>query len=133
MYSTKRVDAVKEEAKEESDVKVEETVYIIDSKVEVKEEKKPELAILRPLKLGIDDQSSSQAEPRPSTSQAVAEVRVGVPPPAPIKFEDPFDLAPRARYSPPPPPADRVKQRSVPGGHESAKPRLKFEPYQARR
>ena len=112
----------KEEAGEE--------VFVIDNKAEVK----VDLARVRPLKLEpVDDYKDSTAEPRPSTSRAVAEVRLGAPPPAlDLKF-DPFDLAPRARFSPPPPPADRAKRRSVPGGHESAKPRLKFLPYQARR
>ena len=115
---------IKEEAGEE--------VFIIDKKTET--EVKVDLARVRPLKLEpIDSYEDSTAEPRPSTSRAVAEVRLSAPPPAlDLKF-DPFDLAPRARFSPPPPPADRAKRRSVPGGHESAKPRLKYTPYQARR
>ena len=116
---------VKEEAGEE--------VFVIDEKVEVK----VDLAKVRPLRLKeepIDTYQDSTAEPKPSTSRAtVAEVRHCAPPPAPDLQRDPFALAPRARSSPPPPPADRAKRRSVPGGHESAKPRLKFSPFQARR
>ena len=133
MDSAIKTKAVKAEVKQEENVKVEEKFYILDSKVKIKEEKKPELAEICPRKLDIDNFSSSQAEPGPSTSRVVAEVRVRAPPPAPFKIEDPFDLARRARFSPPPPPADRAKRRSVPGGHDSARPRLKFEPYQARR
>ena len=120
---------VKEEAGEE--------VYVIDEKIE-KVEVKVGLAKVRPLRLKeeepLDTYQDSTAEPKPSTSRAtVAEVRHFAPPPAPDFKWDPFDLAPRARFSPPPPPADRAKRRSVPGGHESAKPRLKFSPFQARR
>ena len=117
--------SIKEEAGEE--------VYVIDKKVEVK----VDLAKVCPLRLKeepIDSYEDSTAEPRPSTSRAtVAEVRHSAPPPAPDFKWDPFELAPRARSSPPPPPADRAKRRSVPGGHESAKPSLKFSPFQARR
>ena len=118
MDSTK----IKEEADE---------VFIIDNKTE----EKVELAKVRPLKLEpIDDFKDSTAEPKPSTSRAaLAEVRLGAPPPAPDLKWDPFKLAPRAWFSPPPPPADRAKRRSVPGGHASATPRLKFTPYQPRR
>ena len=116
---------VKEEAGEE--------LFVIDEKVEVK----VDLAKVRPLQLKkeepVNNFEDSQAEPRPSTSRVtVAEVRLCAPPSAPDFKFDPFDLAPRARFSPPPPPADRAKRRSVPGGHASAKPRLKFAPYQAR-
>ena len=133
MTSKPNMNSAKKEAAavkvEEEDVKIEEQVIFIDQKVELK----PELATVRPLSV-VDDLSTRQAEPSPSTSRVVAEVRFQNPTPAPFDFkEDPFDLAPRARFSPPPPPADRAKIRSVPGGHASAKPRLKFEPYQARR
>ena len=116
---------IKEEAGEE--------VFVIDEKVKVK----VDLAKVRPLQLKeepIDNFQDSTAEPKPSTSRAtVAEVRLGAPPPAPDLKWDPYDLAPRARFSPPPPPADRAKRRSVPGGHASAKPRIKYLPYQSRR
>ena len=119
---------VKAEADSE-EVKIEQSVFVIDPEVE----RKPDLATIRPLKVEIDPLQVITAEPGPSSARVVAEVRVNTPPPAPFKVKDPFDLAPRARYSPPPPPADRAKRRSVPGGHESARPRLKFLPYQARR
>ena len=125
----KREAAVKAEADSEVEVKIEQAVFCIDSDIE----EKPDLATVRPLKIEVDDFQASTAEPGPSSSSAVAEVRVGAPPPAHIKQEDPFALAPRARNSPPPPPADRAKRRSVPGGHESARPRLKYWPYQHRR
>ena len=131
MDSTKEEKAVKIEPKEEPDIKIEHQLYVIDQKIE----EKPELATVRPLTVPVDSFRSYQAEPSPSSSRVVAEVRVQAPPPAPVKFEDadPFDLAPPARFSPPPPPADRAKRRSVPGGHDSARPRIKFSPYQARR
>ena len=125
----KREAAVKAEADSEVEVKIEQAVFCIDSDIE----EKPNLATVRPLKIEVDSLEATAAEPGPSTSRAVAEVRVGTPPPAHIKYEDPFALAPRARNSPPPPPADRAKRRSVPGGHESARPRLKYWPYQHRR
>ena len=126
----KREAVIKAEADSEVEIKIEQAVYCIDSDIE----EKPNLATVRPLKLEIDDLATVAAEPQPSTSRAVAEVRVGLPPPAPIKKEeDPFALAPRASRSPPAPPADRAKRRSVPGGHESARPRLKYWPYQHRR
>ena len=128
MDSTKKEEAIVK-AEADSEVKIESSCFIIDSGIE----RKPELATIRPLKVEVDDFRAFAAEPGPSSSRAVAEVRVNAPPPAPLKYEDPFDLAPRARYSPPPPPADRAKRRSVPGGHESARPRLKVAPYQARR
>ena len=129
MSSAKKEEAVVKAEADCEEVKVESSVFIIDSGIE----KKPELATVCPLKVEIDSFQAIAAEPGPSLSRVVAEVRVNTPPPAPLKYEDPFDLAPRARYSPPPPPADRAKRRSIPGGHESAKPRLKFLPYQARR
>ena len=126
----KREAVIKAEADSEVEIKIEQAVYCIDSDIE----EKPNLATVRPLKLEIDSLAAVAAEPQPSTSRAVAEVRVGLPPPAPIKKEeDPFALAPRASRSPPAPPADRAKRRSVPGGHESARPRLKYWPYQHRR
>ena len=95
------------------------------------------LATIRPIKIEekkepVDDFRGIDVEPQPSTSRAVAEVRVDTPPPLDFKW-DPYELAPRGRFSPPPPPADRAKRRSVPGGHASATPRLKFLPYQPRR
>ena len=85
------------------------------------------------LKIEVDPLQAVAAEPGPSFARVVAEVRGNTPPPAPLKYEDPFDLAPRARFLPPPPLADRAKRRSIPGGHDSARRRLKFLPYQARR
>ena len=85
-----------------------EEVFVIDEKVEVK----VDLAKVRPLKIEepIDNFEDSTAEPKPSTLRAtVAEVRLGAPPPAPDLKWDPFDLAPRARFSPPPP-ANRAKK-----------------------
>ena len=111
------------------DPPIKEEVFIIDDEVKV------DLAKVRPLKLEPVDRDIAHAEPQPSSSSAaVAEVRLNAPPPAFDDFKvDPFQLAPRARFSPPPPPAERAKRRSVPGGHDSARPRLKFLPYQARR
>ena len=119
--------AMKDEAC--GDLQIKEEVYIIEDEVKV------DLATVRPLKLEPIKDEATVAEPQPSTSSAaVAEVRLPAPAPAPIDYKwDPFELAPRARFSPPPPPADRAKRRSVPGGHDSARPRLKFAPYQARR
>ena len=129
--NVKREAVIKAEADSEVEVKIEQAVFCIDSDIE----EKPNLATVWPLKIEVDSLEATAAEPGPSTSRAVAEVRVGPPPPAPFKFEseDPFSLAPRASRSPPPPPADRAKRRSVPGGHESARPRLKYWPYQHRR
>ena len=94
------------------------------------------LVTIRPLEIKkeeeVNDFRGFEAEPQPSSSQAVAEVRVDAPPPPDFKW-DPFELAPRGRLSPPPPPAERAKRRSVPSGHASATPRLKFLPYQPRR
>ena len=60
---------VKEEAGE---------VFVIDKKIE----EKVDLARVRPLKLEpVDDYKDSTAEPQPSTSRAVAEVRLNAPPP----------------------------------------------------
>ena len=126
MYSTSRTEAVKAEVKEE-DCVIKEEVYVIKEE----SEEKPDLATIRPLKIEVN-REDFQAEPVPSTSRAVAEVRVNAPPAADVKW-DPFDLSPRSRFSPPPPPAYRAKRRSVPGGHASATPCLKFQPYQARR
>ena len=111
------------------DPPIKEEVFIIDDEVKV------DLAKIRPLKLEPVDRDIAHAEPQPScSSAAVAEVRLHAPAPAPDDFKfDPFQLAPRARFSPPPPPAERAKRRSVPGGHDSARPRLKYMPYQARR
>ena len=112
-------------------IQIKEEVYVIDDS-----EEKVNLAKVRPLKLEpVEKFEVAHAEPQPSTSAAVvAEVRLNAPPPAPEDWKwDPFELAPRAQWSPPPPPADRAKRRSVPGGHASAKPRLKFSPYIARR
>ena len=126
--------AIKREADNGTQVK-EEEVFIIDNKDEVK----VDLARVRPLKIEqpIDEFRAAEAEPKPSTSRAavLAEVRLHAPPPGPEDFKwDTYELAPRGnRLSPPPPPADRAKRRSVPGGHASATPRLKFSPYQTRR
>ena len=117
-----------------------------DFKIEPKEEESFEikeepihLVTLRPAEVEelkkeepIDDFQCLQAEPQPSTSRAVAEVRVSTPPLPEFKV-DPFCFAPRGRFSPPPPPADRARRRSIPGGHASATPRLKFQPYQHKR
>ena len=129
MSLVKKEEAVVKAEADREDIKVEQAIFVIDPEVEIK----PELATVRPLKIEVDPLQDFSAEPGPSSARVVAEVRVNPPPPAPFKVKDPFDLAPRARYSPPPPPADRAKRRSVPGGHESARPRLKFLPYQARR
>ena len=130
MSSAIRAEAVKAEIKEDPDLIIKEEVFVIKEE----EDSKPDLATVRPIQIEKTEQDCLQAEPRPSTSRAVvAEVRVHAPPPAQdLKF-DPFDLGPRPRSSPPPPPAYRAKRRSVPGGHASAQPRLKFQPYQARR
>ena len=101
MDSTKKMEAGKAE------IKIEEELYVIDG--DIKPEFKPSLATVRPLKIEpVDDFSAAQAEPAPSSSSVLAEVRFWAPPPPDQKF-DPFDLAPRARYSPPPPPAFRAK------------------------
>ena len=129
MYSSKpKLEAdlkIEPEAKEESFEIKEEPLHLVTLRpleIEKVEKKEP-----------IDDFCSLQAEPQPSTSRAVAEVRVSTPPLQPdLKF-DPFELAPRGRFSPPPPPADRAKRRSIPGGHASATPRLKYHPFQPRR
>ena len=116
----------------EAGVKVEpqpkEEEFIIDSEDEIKIEP----ARIRPVK--VEDFKFLEAEPRPSTSgAALAEVRLQAPPAAPDYKWDPYELGPRANRLSPPPPADRAKRRSVPGGHASAKPRIKFVPYQPRR
>ena len=94
------------------------------------------LVTLRPIEIvkeePVDDFSGFEAEPQLSSSRAIAEVRVATPPLPEVKF-DPFAFAPRGRFLPPPPPADRARHRSVPGGHASAIPRLKSQPYQHRR
>ena len=119
--------AIKDEAC--GDIQVKEEVYVIEDEVKV------DLAKIRPLKLEPVKNEVTIAEPQPShLSAAVAEVRLQAPAPAPIDYKwDPFNFAPRARFSPPPPPANWAKRRSVPGGHDLARPRLKFAPYQARR
>ena len=92
------------------------------------------LAMVRPLKLEPVSNPQVDAKPSPSTSRAVlAEVKVESFDPAPPLKWDLYELAPRSCLSPPPPPADQVKRRSVPGGHASATPRLKYAPYQTRR
>ena len=126
MSSAIKAEAVKAEVKEDPDIIIKEEVYAIKEE----EDSEPDLATVRPIRI----EQEYQAEPRPSTSRAVvAEVRVHAPPPAQEFKFDPFELGPRPRSSPPPPPAYRAKRRSVPGGHASAQPRLKFQPYQARR
>ena len=72
MDSTKEEKAVKIEPKEEPDIKIEHQVYTIDQKIE----EKPELATVRPLTVPVDSFRSYQAEPSPSSSRVVAEVRV---------------------------------------------------------
>ena len=124
--------------KSEADCKIEPKEEVKEEEFEIKIEEDPiVLATVRPIDLvkpePVDDFRSFQAEPQPSSSRAIAEVRVATPPlPPEVKF-DPFDLAPRGRFSPPPPPADRARRRSVPGGHSSATPRRKFHPYQHQR
>ena len=128
MDSPSQAEAVKAEVKEE-DIIIKEEVFTIKE-----EEEKPDLATIRPLTSEPVVRDSIQVEPTPSTSRAaVAEVRVYAPPPAQEFKYDPFNLAPRSRVSPPPPPAFKAKRRSLPGGHASAQPRLKFQSYQARR
>ena len=128
MYSASRAEAVKAKIKEE-DIIIKEEVFTIKE-----EEEKPDLATIRPLTSKPVVRDSIQVEPTPSTSRAaVAEVRVYAPPPAQEFKYDPFNLAPRSRVSPPSPPAFKAKRRSLPGGHTSAQPRLKFQSYQARR
>ena len=128
MDSPSQAEAVKAEVKEE-DIIIKEEVFTIKE-----EEEKPDLATIRPLTSEPVVRDSIQVEPTPSTFRAaVAEVRVYAPPPAQEFKYDPFDLAPRSGVSPPPPPAFKAKRRSLPGGHASAQPRLKFQSYQARR
>ena len=121
---------------EVADIKVEpkEEVFVINEEVE---DSPVELQTILPLKLDIpvNKISSIEVEPRPSTSRAVLAKVVchqNRPLTQPFKY-DLFDLAPRARFSPPPPPTDQVKRRSIPGGHASATPKVKFSPYQVRR
>ena len=99
-----------------------------------------ELQQIKPLKIKtpVHDIASVDAKPKPSSSRAVlAEVVVchnrPLAPPFVKQEDNPFELAPKARLSPPLVPANMVKRRKVPNGHASAKPRLKVCPYQARR
>ena len=73
----------------------------------------------------VDNLSAQHEEPQPSTSTQVAEVRyrgdVAVKEEEP---EDPYDLSPAAQVKWDPP-ADAAKRRSVPGGWNSKKPRIK--------
>ena len=76
--------------------------------------------------VAVEDFSSRPEEPQPSTSTQVAEIRCGSD--ATVKEEpdddDPYDLSPTAQVKWDPP-ADAAKRRSVPGGCDSKKPRLK--------
>ena len=77
--------------------------------------------------VAVEDFSSRQEEPQPSTSAQVAEVRYR----GDVKEEpddDPYDLSPTAQVKWDPP-ADAAKRRLVPGGCDSKKPRLKRFPH----
>ena len=79
--------------------------------------------------VAVEDFESRTEEPQPSTSTQVAEVRFRGD--ATIKEEpedDPYDLSPTAQVKWDPP-ADAAKRRSVPGGCDSKKPRLKRFPH----
>ena len=80
--------------------------------------------------VAVDDLSAQQEEPQPSTSTQVAEIRCRGD--ATVKEEpdddDPYDLSPTAQVKWDPP-ADAAKRRSVPGGCDSKKPRLKRFPH----
>ena len=84
--------------KQEADLKIEPKREIKEEEFEIKIEEDPIiLATIRPIDLvkpePVDDFRSFQAEPQPSSSWAIAEVRVSAPPLQPeVKF-DPFDLA----------------------------------------
>lgn len=74
----------------------------------------------------VEDFSALPEEPQPSTSTQVAEIRCSGD--TTVKEEpdddDPYDLSPTAQVKWDPP-ADAAKRRSVPGGCDSKKPRLK--------
>ena len=59
------------------------------------------LVTVRPIEIvkeePVDDFSGFEAEPQPSSSRAIAEVRVATPPLPEVKF-DPFCFAPRGRF-----------------------------------
>ena len=79
--------------------------------------------------VAVEDFSSRPEEPQPSTSTQVAEIRYRGD--ATVKEEpddDPYDLSPTAQVKWDPP-ADAAKRRSVPGGCDSKKPRLKRFPH----
>ena len=79
--------------------------------------------------VAVEDFSSRPEEPQPSTSTQVAEIRYRGD--ATVKEEpddDPYDLSPTAQVKWDPP-ADAAKRRSVPGGCNSKKPRLKRFPH----
>ena len=77
--------------------------------------------------VAVEDFSSRPEEPQPSTSAQVAEIRYR----GDVKEEpddDPYNLSPTAQVKWDPP-ADAAKRRSVPGGCDSKKPRLKRFPH----
>ena len=78
----------------------------------------------------VEDFSARPEEPQPSTSTQVAEIRCSGD--TTVKEEpdddDPYDLSPTAQVKWDPP-ADAAKRRSVPGGCDSKKPRLKRFPH----
>ena len=116
------------------EVEVKEKVFIINNKTE---NFPIQLQRIRPINLEVpvNNISSLDAKPQPSTLRAglAKEVCHKGPPAQPFFKQDPYDLAPRGCFSPPPPPAEWVKCCLLPGGHASATPRLRFCPYQARR
>ena len=75
--------------------------------------------------VAVEDFSSRPEEPQPSTSAQVAEIRYrGDDAVKEEPDDDPYDLSPTAQVKWDPP-ADAAKRRSVPGGCDSKKPRLK--------
>ena len=76
----------------------------------------------------VEDFNSQPEEPQPSTSAQVAEVRYRSNVAVKEEPEDPYDLSPAAQVKWDPP-ADAAKRRSVPGGCNSKKPRLKRFPH----
>ena len=79
--------------------------------------------------VAVEDFNTQPEEPQPSTSTQVAEIRFRGD--VVVKEEpdsDPYDLSPTAQVKWDPP-ADAAKRRSVPGGCDSKKPRLKRFPH----
>ena len=74
--------------------------------------------------VAVEDFSSRPEEPQPSTSAQVAEIRYRGDVAVKEPNEDPYDLSPAAQVKWDPP-ADAAKRRSVPGGWNSKKPRIK--------